>query len=211
LSGEFTLKDEHGAFLVKLARKAITEYLKTGRKISPPKETPEELKVKCGVFVTLNKVLDGGRELRGCIGYPEPVAPLVEATVDSAISAAVSDLRFPPVRFEELNGIVVEVSVLTPLQLIEVSNPSEYPKKIRIGVDGIVVERGFFRGLLLPQVPVKWGWDSEEFLAHGCMKAGLPPDAWLDRETKIYRFQAIIFEEKKPNGEILRKPLTEEH
>ena len=211
MSGEFSLKDEHGAFLVRLARRAITEYLKAGRKISPPPETPEELKVKCGVFVTLNRVLDGGKELRGCIGYPEPTLPLVEATIDSAINAAVSDPRFPPVELGEMDRIVVEVSVLTPLRLVEVSDPREYPKKIKIGVDGIVVERGFYRGLLLPQVPVEWGWDSEEFLAHGCMKAGLPPDAWLDRETKIYKFQAIIFEEKTPNGEITRKPLTEKH
>jgi hypothetical protein len=208
LTGSFQIEDRQGEFLVKLARKAITEYLKSNVKVGPPPETPPRLREKCGVFVTLNKLTPGGgKELRGCIGYPEPVIPLVEATIDSAINAAVGDPRFPPVRLEELSRIVVEVSVLTPPQLVKVENPKEYPGQIRIGVDGIIVERGFYKGLLLPQVPVEWGWDSEEFLSNGCLKAGLPPDAWLIPNTKIYKFQAIIFEEEKPGGEVTRRTL----
>jgi len=208
LTGSFQIEDVQGEFLVKLARKAITEYLKSNVKVAPPPETPPRLREKCGVFVTLNRVTSGGgKELRGCIGYPEPVIPLVEATIDSAINAAVGDLRFSPVRLEELSRIVVEVSVLTPPQLVKVENPKEYPGQIRIGVDGIIVERGFYRGLLLPQVPVEWGWDPEEFLSNGCLKAGLPPDAWLIPNTKIYKFQAIIFEEEKPGGKVARRAL----
>lgn len=203
----FQLNDEQGAFLVRLARKAITEYLKSGVRVKPPPDTPGKLKERCGVFVTLNKLEAGGKALRGCIGYPEPVLPLVEATIDSAINAAVGDPRFPPVRLEEMDDIVVEVSVLTPPQPVEVKKPQEYPSRIRIGVDGIIIERGLYKGLLLPQVPVEWGWNSEEFLSQACLKAGLPPDAWLIPGTKIYRFQALIFEEKTPSGEVERRLL----
>ena len=203
----FDLTDEEGVFLVKLARKAITEYLKNTKKIRPPPETPEKLKTKCGVFVTLNKLINHKKDLRGCIGYPEPILPLVEATINSAVSSAVEDPRFPPVTLKELDKIVVEVSVLTPLQLVEVENPKDYPKKIKIGVDGLVVELGWNKGLLLPQVPVEWGWNEEEFLSNCCIKAGLPPDYWLLPQTKIYKFQAIIFEEETPNGEIKKRSL----
>jgi hypothetical protein len=103
--------------------------------------------------------------------------------------------------------VVFEVSVLTPPELIKVSKTNEYPSKIKIGEDGLIVERGMFKGLLLPQVPVEWGWDEEEFLCQCCIKAGLPPDNWLLKDTKIYKFQAIIFEEEKPNGEVKRKIL----
>ncbi|RLI05469.1 TIGR00296 family protein [Candidatus Bathyarchaeota archaeon] len=200
----FELTDEEGIFLVKLARESIVEYLKTKRKKEPPSETPEKLKVKCGVFVTLNTVTGGKKNLRGCIGYPEPILPLVEATIDSAINSAVGDPRFPPVSLEEMNQVVVEVSVLTPLQLIKVEKPQEYPKKIKVGVDGLVVEHGWNKGLLLPQVPVEWGWSEEEFLSNCCLKAGLPPDFWLLPKTKVYKFQAIIFEEEEPDGKIVR-------
>jgi uncharacterized protein (TIGR00296 family) len=200
----FELSDEEGVFLTTLARKAIISYLETGKKMAPPQDISEKLKTKCGVFVTLNKITDGNKELRGCIGFPEPVMPLIAAVIDSAINAAVEDPRFPPVSEKEMNRITVEISVLTPLQLITVNEPREYPNKIKIGVDGLVVERGWSKGLLLPQVPVEWKWDEEEFLANCCMKAGLPPDAWLIPGTKIYKFQAIIFEEQNPNGKVER-------
>jgi hypothetical protein len=100
--------------------------------------------------------------------------------------------------------------VLTPPQLIEVKKPTEYAAKIKVGKDGLIVERGMFKGLLLPQVPVEWKWDEEEFLCQCCIKAGLPPDNWLLEGTKIYKFQAIIFEEEKPRGEVKRKTLGEQ-
>jgi uncharacterized protein (TIGR00296 family) len=160
------------------------------------------MREKCGVFVTLNSLREGAEELRGCIGYPMPEAPLVEAIIDAAISSATQDPRFPPVRIEELKAIIVEVSILTPPSLIIVNDAREYPREVRIGVDGLIVEYGWLRGLLLPQVPVEWGWDSEEFLSQCCMKAGLPPDAWLLRKTRIYKFQALVFKEKTPEGEV---------
>lgn len=197
---ELTL--DEGNFLTKLARQAITTFLEKGRKIAAPSDTPAKLREKSGVFVTLNKVTGGGEELRGCIGFPMPDFPLVEATIDAAISAATGDPRFPQVRTQELKDIVIEVSVLTPPTLIEADNPKDYPKQVKIGVDGLIVERGWSKGLLLPQVPVEWNWDAEEFLSHCCMKAGLPPDAWLVKGTKIYKFSCIIARELSPNGTI---------
>lgn len=203
----FTLSLKEGESLVKLARNAIEHFLKTGEKPPVPKNVSSKLMQKCGVFVTLNHAELGAKELRGCIGYPEPILPLVEATIDSAINSAAHDPRFPPVTLKELDKIVVEVSVLTPPQIIEVKDPKDYPRKIEIGKDGLIVERGWYKGLLLPQVPVEWHWDEEEFLSNCCIKAGLPPDCWVIEGTKIYSFQAIIFEEESPKGKVKRKEL----
>ncbi|HDD69736.1 MAG TPA: TIGR00296 family protein, partial [Candidatus Bathyarchaeota archaeon] len=200
----FDLSLEEGKFLVNLARKAVEEYLKNGKKLEVPEKIDEKLLQPCGVFVTINKVCGKKRELRGCIGYPYPTTPLVEAIIDSAISSAVRDPRFHPLSPKELGKVVFEISVLTPPQIIEAKKPDEYPKKIKIGRDGLIVEKGVFKGLLLPQVPVEWKWDEEEFLCQCCVKAGLPPDCWLLNGTKIYKFQAIIFEEEKPGGEVKR-------
>ncbi|ASA76860.1 TIGR00296 family protein [Thermococcus sp. 5-4] len=203
----YKIKDEWGEFLVRLARRAIEEYFRNGRTIKPPEDTPPELWEKMGVFVTINKRhAPPQMALRGCIGFPLPVYPLVEATIKAAIYAAVDDPRFPPVRESELNDLVIEVSVLTPPEPIE-GPPEERPKKIKVGRDGLIIEKGIYSGLLLPQVPIEWGWDEEEFLAQTCWKAGLPPDCWLDESTKVYRFTAEIFEEEKPGGPVKRKPL----
>lgn len=204
----FDLSLEEGRLLVKLARKAVEEYLKNRKRIRPPENIPEKLMQPRGVFVTINSVEGEEKELRGCIGLPYPTTPLAEAVIESAISSATQDPRFYPLSLEELDSVVFEVSVLTPPQLVEVENPSEYPSKIKVGVDGLIIERGFYRGLLLPQVPVEWGWGEEEFLCQCCLKAGLPPDCWLMKGTKVYKFQAIIFEEETPKGEVRRKTLS---
>lgn len=185
------INDDEGEFLVKLARKSIETYLNEKRILEVPENTPESLKEDMGAFVTLN--LNG--QLRGCIGYPEPIKPLVNAVIEVAISAAIQDPRFPPVTSEELGKLHVEVSVLTKPEIIQVDKPSEYLEKIEVGEDGLIVEKDFNKGLLLPQVPVEWQWDVEEFLSNTCMKAGLNVDCWLDPEVKIYRFKSQIFEE----------------
>ncbi len=208
LSLDITL--EEGKLLVKLARTAVEEYLKKHRRIRVPEGMPEKLMQPCGVFVTINKIENGQKDLRGCIGYPYPTNPLAEAVIDSAISSATSDPRFYPLSLDELDNVVFEVSVLTPPQLIEVEKPIDYPSKIKIGQDGLIIEKGFYKGLLLPQVPVEWGWDEEEFLCQCCIKAGLPPDCWLMKGTRVYKFQAIIFEEESPGGEIKRKSIEKE-
>lgn len=204
----FELSLEEGTFLVQLARKAVKEYLQTGKTIKPPADAPKKLLEHCGVFVTISSMENGEKTLRGCIGYPYPTNPLVEAVIDSAISAATRDPRFHPLSLKELGSVVFEVSVLTPPELVEVKKPEEYVSKIKVGEDGLIVEKGFFKGLLLPQVPVEWGWCEEEFLCQCCIKAGLPPDSWLTRGTRIYKFSAIIFEEETPEGKVKRLSLS---
>jgi uncharacterized protein (TIGR00296 family) len=205
----FELTDEEGKFLINLARNTVRQYLETGKAAKPPKETPKKLFEHCGVFVTINSVGHGGeKELRGCIGYPYPTSPLVEAVIDSAVNAATEDPRFEPLSIDELERVVFEVSVLTPPQKVEVNNPKEYISKIKVGEDGLIVERGPYKGLLLPQVPIEWSWCEEEFLCQCCMKAGLPPDTWLTKDAIIYKFKAIIFDEETPNGEVKRLNLN---
>jgi uncharacterized protein (TIGR00296 family) len=205
----FQLSLEEGKFLVELARNAVKEYLLTGKHLNAPQSTPEKLFEQCGVFVTINKVKNSEKQLRGCIGYPYPTLPLVEAVIESAIDAAAQDPRFHPLSLNELDTVIFEVSVLTPPEAITVKKPDEYVTKIKVGEDGLIVEKGVFKGLLLPQVPVEWGWDEEEFLCQCCIKAGLPPDSWLTKGTKIYKFQAIIFEEETPQGKIKQLHLNE--
>lgn len=203
--------DEEGTFLVRLARDTIETYVRDRAKIPPPEDTPEKLKQKSGVFVTINKLVGSRKErkheLRGCIGFPMPVKPLVQATIDAAVEAAVHDPRFEPVSESELDEIVIEVSILTPPQKLEVSDPLEYPNKIKVGRDGLIVKHSFFSGLLLPQVPVEQGWDETLFLTYTCFKAGLPRDCWRRKDVEIYTFQAEIFEETEPYGKIIRKEI----
>jgi uncharacterized protein (TIGR00296 family) len=203
----FELNEEEGKFLVKLARRAVKEYLETKKVPETTRRVQEKLLQPCGVFVTINSIENEEKELRGCIGYPYPTDPLGEAVIQSAISAATQDPRFNPLTKDELDKVVFEVSVLTPPQVLEVKRPQDYPSKIRIGEDGLIIEKGMFKGLLLPQVPVEWNWDQEEFLCQCCIKAGLPPDNWLLPVTRIQKFQAIIFEEETPNGRVKRKAL----
>lgn len=202
-----TYSIDDGRFLVSLARSAITEYLSKRKAIDPPPDAPKHLLEKSGVFVTLNSVKPT-RQLRGCIGYPLPTEPLVAAAISAAIEAATGDPRFEPVQLSEFKrDIAVEVSVLTIPEELEAREPIERPKEIKIGRDGLIVGQGPYRGLLLPQVAPEWEWNAEEFLSQCCLKAGLSPDAWLDKETKVEKFQAIVFEEDQPNGEVHLKKL----
>ena len=205
----FKLNLGEGKFLVQLARNAVKDYLKTGKHLKAPQNTPKKLFEHCGVFVTINKVKNSEKQLRGCIGYPYPTLLLVEAVIESAIDAATQDPRFYPLSLSELGDVIFEVSVLTPPEPVEVKKPDEYVAKIKVGEDGLIVEKGVFKGLLLPQVPVEWEWDEEEILCQCCIKAGLPPDSWLTKGAKIYKYQAIIFEEETPQGKIKQLHLNE--
>ncbi|MCS7097891.1 MAG: TIGR00296 family protein [Candidatus Methanomethyliaceae archaeon] len=200
---------EEGEFLVRLARNVVTKYITKMEKIHPPKHPSAKLYEKRGAFVTIEKIINERKILRGCIGYPLPHLPLIEAVIESAISAATKDPRFPPLKEKELSEVIFEVSVLTPPKLLEVKNPKDYPKLIKIGRDGLIVEMGYYSGLLLPQVPVEYNWDEETFLSECCMKAGLPPDCWLSRGVRIYSFTAEIFCEERPFGNIVRRELGE--
>ena len=201
----FDLTLEEGTYLVRLARRTIEAgFAKTRVDLS---DAPPKTRETCGAFVTLSTLRGGVKDLRGCIGYPYPTKPLVEAVNDVAYAAAFEDPRFPRLTKNELGEIVVEVSVLTPPERVKAAKPEEYPAMCRIGVDGLIVKRGGRSGLLLPQVATEWGWDSEEFLSQCCVKAGLPPDSWLVPGTEVSRFQAIIFAEKTPGGEVEREEI----
>lgn len=202
----YTLED--GKFLITLARKSILNYLTFQKLLTQPEGTPEKFLEESGVFVTLNKPDDkGNKKLRGCIGFPTPVYPLVQATIEAAKSSAVSDPRFPPVEIDEMKEIVIEVTILTPPKLMQVKDSKEYLKKIKIGRDGLIVKSGGASGLLLPQVPVDWNWTVEEFLEHTCGKAWLPENCWKDMNTEIYSFSGIIYKELEPNGEVVLKEI----
>lgn len=178
------LGKEHQQTLLEIARRTIETGVTGGDKVYPAFDTPI-FKEKRGVFVTLHK----DDNLRGCIGYPLPIKPLLEAVVDNAVSAALEDPRFPPVGPDEVDGLEIEISILSVPQ--EVSGPDQ----VEVGRDGIIISKGFARGLLLPQVPVEQGWSRDEFLSYGCQKAGLPADEWK-KGVKIETFQASVFGEK---------------
>jgi len=202
---------EDGEYLLKLARRNIEFYLETGKQVNINlEELPDKYKEHAGIFVTLRKnISDNTRNLRGCIGYPLPVFPLYKALIEASISSATKDFRFSSVELKEMDDLIVEITILTPPKRIEVSNPKDYPKKIKIGEDGLIVKLGGSSGLLLPQVPVEWKWDAERFLDHTCNKAGLPMDAWREKEDIIIeKFQGIIFEEEEPRGKIVQKEIT---
>jgi uncharacterized protein len=199
--------DSVGELAVQIARAAVDARVQ-GRSFRAF-EVPASFDDKSGAFVTLNTHPEG--ELRGCIGYPQPFFPLARAIEKAAQSAATEDPRFLPVRPEELDHLTVEVSILTPPRLIEVKKPKEMPAHVTIGVDGLSVAQGSYRGLLLPQVAVEEHFDPSDFLSQACMKAGLLADAWLDPETRVYTFQAEVFAEATPRGPIVRRNMEAAH
>jgi len=171
--------------LLAMARTAIDTYL-SQRKVPQPQPADPRLMRPGAAFVTLTQ----GEELRGCIGYIEAVHPLCQTVTQCAIAAAVSDPRFPPLRAFELKEVKLQISVLSPLR--EIQDVSE----IKVGRDGILIEKGGQKGLLLPQVATEYHWDKKTFLEQTCYKAGLPKDAWR-QGAKIFIFSAEIFDEKR--------------
>jgi uncharacterized protein len=198
-----SISDFDGELLVKTARSAVKEYLESRKKIMLSNDIKSRFAFNSGVFVTLNK----DENLRGCIGFATPDRKLYQSLVDAAVASATEDPRFAPVKYDELGNITFEVTVLTPPEIIKVQDPAEYPRKIKVGRDGLVVKWEFGSGLLLPQVPVEYGWNEEEFLGHTCEKAGAPPDYWKRKSTMVLRFEGIIFKEKTPHGQVIRVSL----
>lgn len=178
----------------------------SGKVFDVSNELKKKFSDKLGVFVTLNEITGEEENLRGCIGFIEPIFPLWEGVVRGAEAAAFEDPRFVPLDEREWKDIKIEISVLTKPELIEIScgddgcgkgikDVERYFKKIDVGVDGLIVENGRYKGLLLPQVAKEYGWNSEEFLRQTCHKAGLDSDAWRNEDTKVYKFQAEIIKE----------------
>lgn len=190
---------EQGTAAVRLAR-AVVESSVRKQSLRIP-EMDGVFDRPSGVFTTLSEYPSG--KLRGCIGFAEPVFPLRRAIVEASRAAALEDSRFRPVEPGELERLVVEVSLLTPPAELKAANPEDRSGVVEVGRHGLVVRWGRTGGLLLPQVAVEWGWTAQEFLEQTCKKAGLPPDAWRDRSTRVLAFEAAVFAEESPGGAVL--------
>lgn len=174
---------EEREILLRLAHRAIASVFVGERlDLTPPTEHLAEMR---GAFTTLHL----NEKLRGCIGYVVPAHSLYRTVAETAQAAAFDDPRFSPVTADEAAGLEIEISVLSPLRPIR-------PEDIVVGRHGLVIHKGFRRGLLLPQVPTEWGWNRETFLAQTCKKAGLPPDAW-QHGSEIQAFTAEVFGEQR--------------
>ncbi len=180
------LSEDQRRQLLRLARKSIEAVLESRAPEWSADEFDDALRRPAGTFVTL-RTREG--ELRGCIGSIRAAEPLFKAVASSAISAAIRDPRFFPVEIHELAELELEISVMGPIE--QVRNVEE----IEVGRDGLIISRGRFAGLLLPQVASEYGWDRETFLDQTCVKAGLPPGSWRLEEARIEKFSAEVFGE----------------
>lgn len=207
---------EDGVTLTQFARQTIETYLIENKQLPMPESTSDVLQEHRGVFVTLKKrrsLKHPEWQLRGCIGHLQPgpnshhkPISLIKATHQSSLSSAFEDPRFPPVQLDEMESILVEVSVLTLPEKIVSENRSKLSEHITVGKDGLIVQgKGWHRGLLLPQVAPEQGWNAEEFLQGCCQKAGLPSNCYLDSEVNVLKFQAQIFSETSPRGDIVER------
>jgi len=186
VENELSLEEKQA--LVAIARTAIENYVLCDEEYVEPREE-KNLNVRSGCFVTIKQ--DG--KLRGCIGNFQSELPLFKEVAKIAISSAVRDPRFYPMKEEDLSNYSLELSVLSPLQKIEDI------EQIEVGQHGIYLEKGYYRGVLLPQVASEHGWDRTTFLKQTCTKAGLPTDAWEAEDAEIYIFSAQIFCEEGLN------------
>jgi len=183
-----------GKKLIELARQSISSrFLGLSTDSSTPDELVKKFSTPQGGFVTLT--IAG--ELRGCIGFVEPVFPLYLTILRAAQAAAFDDPRFPPLQKEEFKDVKIEISVLTVPELMAADKAEDYLKMIKIGEDGLIIRGRFGSGLLLPQVFTEYKATPLKALQMTCQKAGLDADAWKDLHNRIYRFQAEIFSERK--------------
>lgn len=180
----FDLTDQEKDYLRQLVVQSISHGLGSPEAPSGPSDPPtDKLREHLGAFVTL-KI--GGR-LRGCIGNVQGSGELFRTVWNMAQSAAFEDPRFPSLDEREFEAVEYEISILSPIE------PCPDPERVEVGRHGLIMSRNGRSGLLLPQVPVEWGWDRETFLAQTCVKAGLPRNAWKDPGTAIFWFEAVVF------------------
>ena len=192
MSGAPGLGDDARRALLGLARGTLEAHF---RGQPPPRlasDRSDTFGQARGLFVTLRR----GEDLRGCIGTVAARGEITRIVSEYVMRAAFEDPRFPPLASEELPGVAIEISVLGAPR--EISGPED----VEIGVDGLIVEAGGRRGLLLPQVATEWGFDAPAFVAEVCRKAGLPGDAWRAEGTRLWAFGAEVFAE----DEAVRKP-----
>lgn len=192
---EHFVSTDVGGGLVKFARNVVEgKFTRVKPKI--PKNIRHILSEKRGVFVSLHR--DHG--LRGSAGFLDPNSILGIALERAAYIAAFEDSRFPKLREDELGKTIFEVSLLTKAKLVTVKDPLDYLKKVVVGRDGLMIQRGENIGVVLPQVPWKNRWGTEEFIQHACVKANLMPDEWKKKGFKLSIFHAEVFKEKTPKG-----------
>ena len=198
------ITDNEGKGLVKFARQTVDKYFSK-------KEFTDYVNltnIKAGAFVSLFRYNDLGHlELRGCIGFPYPTGYLSQNIMEASVAAATRDPRFNPLTVNELSEVIFEVSILTNPSEIIVNKPDDYLGSIKIGIDGLILHSEYGSGLLLPQVPLEYNWDVEDYLVHLCGKTGGPSDLWRSPNSKLYKFQALVFKEVQPNGDIIRVSL----
>ena len=198
--------EEDGPFLLSITREIISSYLKTRkRKIPESVHSDTRFNQKLGCFVTLKRN-DPEKSLRGCIGFAEPIYELKQALIHAGIAAATEDPRFSPVEADELETLLMEISLLTRPVEIFVKDRRDLPMKIEVGKDGLIMRWSFGSGLLLPQVATEYNWTSEDFLCNLSQKAGAPPDQWLVPGTVVYCFRAQVFQEDSPKGHVTMEP-----
>lgn len=195
--------DSEGETAVRIARKVITAAVNGEN--AGEMDIPDSFRDNGGVFTTITRHETGN--LRGCIGYSEPILPIISAIIRSSKAAAMSDLRFVPVKQSELDKILISVSLLTKPTRLLFEDPEEIPDLITIGKHGLIVKKGKSAGLLLPQVPVENDWDPVIFLNQTCVKAGIPYKSWRTGKVDILTFTAEVFTETEPNGSIVREEL----
>ncbi len=182
-NGEYS--EQRKKYLLAVSRYVLETYVKTG-KIPEIAVSDPLYREKRGVFVTLNV----HERLRGCIGYIEPIKPLMDAVIQNTINACSRDPRFSPVQESELGSIDIEISILTPPRKID-----SY-RRIVLGRDGVILKKSFHQAVFLPQVAPEQGWNLEQTLTHLALKAGLSPDAWK-QGAQFEVFQAVVFSEKE--------------
>lgn len=183
---EKELNPNEQAALLGIARTAIETWVRSGKNYVEPREE-KSLNRRSGCFVSIKQ----GGQLRGCIGNFQSELPLFREVSEMAVASASKDPRFYPMKEEDLLDFAIEISVLSPLK------KSESVDEIEVGRHGIYLEKGYYRGVLLPQVATEYGWDRETFLRQTCLKAGLQTDAWKAEDTEIYIFSAQIFGDKQ--------------
>lgn len=186
-SEDYSLGANEQAHLLSIARDSVKAAVVNRTELACTDGGFPTLSQDRGAFVTLTR----GGKLRGCVGYTAPVKPLYEAVRDVAAYAAIHDSRFLPVTASELDSLDYEVSVLSPLRRIASID------EIEVGKHGLLIRKGSYEGLLLPQVPTENNWDKLTFLQNLCYKAGLPPNAWKDEDADIFSFTAYVFGTKK--------------
>lgn len=180
------LTDDQRKLLLVIARQSIASVLEGRTPAWKDDDVDETLRRPAGAFVTL-RTREG--DLRGCIGSIRAAEPLYQAIVSSATSAAFRDPRFEPLRPGDLELLELEISVMGPIEVV--TNVEE----IEVGRDGLIISRGQYAGLLLPQVATEYGWDRETFLDQTCVKAGLPRGAWRAGDCRVEKFSATVFGE----------------